>query len=262
MTASGDSSPAASQHSLAQRAEEAAHAAHRHVGDGLGVHLLEDLAILERVARAGRRLRAIRQQPPAAIRRARQIRGVDVQPGAVGGPQAVAGPEVVRMSERQLGGNVAFGQQPLRSVEIGQQRVQQPRALRDARFDGLPLRGRQDERQRIERPGAVGALRIGVDVVGDAVLDDQPARQLERAAHRVGRIVGAQAVDERPPVRAHRALRVGQLVVAVEGPAGSRTARMSFTAHASDFTQIQREREFDVWRFRGGSRLASACDPF
>ena len=86
MTASGASSPAASSMRCAQAAEEAAHAAHRHVGNGLGMHLLEDLAILERVARARRRLRAIREQPPAAIRRARQIRGVDVQPGAVGGP--------------------------------------------------------------------------------------------------------------------------------------------------------------------------------
>ena len=186
MTASGDSSPAASQHAFAQRAEEAAHAPHRHVGNGLGMHLLEDLAILERVARAGGRLRAIREQPPAAIGRARQIRGVDVQPGAVGRPQVVAGPEVVRMSERQLGGHVALGEQPLRPVEIRQQRVQHARALRDARFDGLPLRGRQHERQRIERPGPVGALRVGVDVVGDAVLDDEPARELERAAHRVG----------------------------------------------------------------------------
>ena len=107
-----------------------------------------------------------------------------------------------------------FGEQALRAVEIGQQRVEQPRTLRDARLDGLPLRGRQHERQRIQRPGPVGALRVGVDVVGDAVLDDQPARQLERAAHRVGRFVGAQAVDERPPVRAHRALRSSQLVVA------------------------------------------------
>ena len=86
MTASGDSSPAASSIAFAQRAEEAAHAAHRHVGNGLGMHLLEDLAILERVARAGRRLGAIREQPPAAIGRARQVRGIDVQPGAVGGP--------------------------------------------------------------------------------------------------------------------------------------------------------------------------------
>ena len=73
------------EHAFAQRAEESAHAAHRHVGNGLGVHLLEDLAILERVARARWRLRAIREQPPAAVRRARQVRGVEVQPGAVGG---------------------------------------------------------------------------------------------------------------------------------------------------------------------------------
>ena len=153
------------------------------------------------------------------------------------------------MAERQLGGDVALGQQPLRPIEIGQQRVQQPRALRDARFDGLPLRGRQHERQRIQRPGTIGALRVGVDVVGDAVLDDEPARELERAAHGVGRIVGAQAVDERPPVRAHRALRVGQLVVSLEVRRLENRAHI-IADHASDFTQIEREREFDVWRIR------------
>ena len=72
-------------------------------GMASGMHLLEDLAILERVARARGRLRAIGEQPPAAIRRARQVRGVDVQPGAIGGLQVLAGPEVVRMAEGKLG---------------------------------------------------------------------------------------------------------------------------------------------------------------
>ena len=151
------------------------------------------------------------------------------------------------MAERQLGRDVTFGQQPLRAIEVGQQRVQQPRALRDAGFDGLPFGGRQHERQRIQRPGPIGALRVGVDVVGDAVLDDEPARQLERAAHGVGRIVGAQPVDERPPVRAHRALRIVQLVVALQVRRFENRAHV-ICSHASDFTQVQREREFDVWR--------------
>ena len=133
------------------------------------------------------------------------------------------------MAERQLGGHVPFGEQPLRTVQVRQQRIQQARALRDARLDGLPLGRRQHERQRIERPGTIGALRIGVHVVGDAVLDDEPARELERAAHGVGRFVGAQAVDERPPVRAHRTLRIVQLVVA------SQVGGFENCAHLTDF---------------------------
>ena len=136
------------------------------------------------------------------------------------------------MAERQLGRDVTLGQQPLRAVEVGQQRIQQPRALRDAGLDGLPLGGRQHERQRIQRPGPVGALRVGVDVVGDAVLDDQPARELERAAHGVGRFVGAQTVDERPPVRAHRALRIVQLVVSSQVGRFENRAHLTTCRHA------------------------------
>ena len=118
------------------------------------------------------------------------------------GLQIMAGPEEVRMAEGQLGRNDA-----LRPAGAAGRR--DPRAAHSAAVArcatpasmALPLRGGQHERQRIQRPGTVGALRIGVDVVGDAVLDDEPARQLERAADRVGRIVGAQPVDERPPVR-------------------------------------------------------------
>ncbi len=206
MTASGSSSSPRAQQRGAQPAEEAAHAPHRHVADGFGMHLLEDLAVLERVARARGRLRAIGQQPPAPVGRARQVRGVHVQPGAVERPQALAGPQVVRVAERQLGRHVTFGQQALRTVQVGEQRVQQPRALRDAGLDDLPLGGRQHEGQRVQGPGPIRALRIRVHVVGDAVFDDEPARQLQRTAYRIGRFVGAQPVDERPPVRAHRAL--------------------------------------------------------
>ena len=181
------------------------------------MHLLEDLAILERVARARRRLRAIGEQPPAAVGRARQVGGVDVQPGAVGGPQVVAGPEVVRMAERQLGRDVPFGEQALRAVEIRQQRIEQARALRDAGFDGLPFGGRQHERQRIERPGTIGALRVGVDVVGDAVLDDEPARELERAAHRVGRSSARRRSMSGRQCGRIAPWRIVQLVVASQG---------------------------------------------
>ena len=118
------------------------------------------------------------------------------------------------MSERQFRRHQAFGDEPLWPVKIREQRLQSARALRHAAFNLAPLILRDDKRQRIERPRTVRSLRIGVDVVGDAVLDDQPPRQLERAPRDLRRLVGAQAFDEPAPMRAHRPVLIQKLIIA------------------------------------------------
>ena len=67
---------------------------------------------------------------------------------------AVARPEKVRMTERQLRRHDAFGEQPLRSVEIRPASASSSRArcARPASMS-LPFVGSQQQRQRIERPG-------------------------------------------------------------------------------------------------------------
>ena len=83
-TASGLSpAPTSASSLLAQRGEEAAHAPHAQVADRIRQHLLDDLAVLERIAGTRGRLRAIGQHPPAPVGRARQIGRVQMQPGAV-----------------------------------------------------------------------------------------------------------------------------------------------------------------------------------
>ncbi len=154
----------------AQGCEEAAQFSDVQVADRVGQHLLDDLAILQRIAGAGRGLSAIGQHPPAAIRRARQIHRVDVQPGASRGHHAMRRPEEIGMTEGQFGRHHAFGNQPLRTIQIGEQGIQHARALRHALFDLAPLRGTDHQRQRVQGPGAVGALGVGVHIVGDAVL--------------------------------------------------------------------------------------------
>ncbi len=179
----------------------------------LGKDARDDLPVLERIARTGRRLRAIAEHPPAPVGRAREIDGVDVQPRAAGRAARRGRPQEVRMTERQLRRNDALREQLLRAVEIGEQRIEQLRPLRDARLDPPPLARRNEERQEIERPRTIAALRIGVDVVGDAVLDDEPARKLDAAARGIGPI-DPQPLDQRAPVRADVALVIEQLVVA------------------------------------------------
>jgi hypothetical protein len=119
------------------------------------------------------------------------------------------------MAERDLGREPALREQLLPAVQIAQHSVQQARALRDARLDPPPLRRAQDERQGIENPRAIPALRVGVYIVGDAVLDDHAPREFGGAPRSL-RVVLEHAVDERLPVIADAAFAVQQLVEAAD----------------------------------------------
>ncbi len=145
----------------------------------------------------------------------------------------MARPEKVGVSERQFRGNRTVRQQLLRSVDIRQQRVEEPRPLRDAEFDLAPFGSGQQDRQRIEHPGAIASLWIGVDIVGYAVFHDQTARQFDAAAHGIGAFA-RQGVDQRTPVRAHVPRTVEQLVVAV------RIAQIGFKARVDHHSDANR----------------------
>ena len=117
------------------------------------------------------------------------------------------------MTERYLRGECPLREPLLPTVQIGEHRVQQSSALRDSRLDPLPLRGAQQERQRIENPRTISSLGVGVHVVSDAVLDDHAARELGGAPRRPC-IVLEDTVDERLPVIANAARAVQELVEA------------------------------------------------
>ena len=89
-----------------------------------------------------------------------------------------------------------------------------PYSLSDAGFDGRPLACGDHERHRIERPRAIAALGIGVDVVGNAVLDDESAGEIDVATRSFGarRI---DALDQAAPVRSNFAVRRDQFVVSL-----------------------------------------------
>ena len=86
--------------------------------------------------------------------------------------------------------------------------------MRDSFLNRAPLLLREYERQRVESPRAVRALRIGIDVIGNAVLDDQAPREFQRTARRIVRLVEAQTLQESQPMRAHCAVAIQKLVVA------------------------------------------------
>ena len=152
--------PVAARRPVAQRGaqgvEERRQVLHRQLAEHLREDARDDEPILERVARARGRLRAVVDDPPAAVGRARQVGGVLQQVTAAGRPQALGGREKAAMAEDHLRRDRAALQQRLRAVEIAEDAVEQVGALRDAGADRLPLVGRQDERES-GRPPTAGA---------------------------------------------------------------------------------------------------------
>jgi len=148
------------------------------------------------------------------------------------------------MSERDLRGQRALCKQLLRPIQIREHRVQERRALRDACLDVLPLLRRQEIRQRIEDPGAVPALRVGVHVIRDAVLDDHAPRELGGAAGGA-RIVLENAVDQRAPVIAHAAVPVQQLVVATRIAAVALESRIAHRLGGSRRSKVKGNSSLD-----------------
>ena len=105
----------------------------------VGQHARDDGAVLERVADAGRRLRAGADDPPFAVGAAREVERDEVQEDAAGGTDAVAGAQEPGMPEDQRRRQQAVAQQRLRAVDVGGDGVQQPRALPQAAVEPLPL---------------------------------------------------------------------------------------------------------------------------
>ena len=60
------------------------------------------------------------------------------------------------------------------AVAVGENLVQQRRALDQAGFERAPFVRRDDERNRVELPRTLHAARVAIDVVGDALFVDEP----------------------------------------------------------------------------------------
>ena len=186
----------------------------------------------------------------------------------------------IRLREHQRRRKPARADEFLRAVAVGENAVQQRRALDQAGFERAPFVRRDDERNRVELPRAFHAARVAINIVGDALFVDEPSAGV-RAAIQFRR-------PEAPPARrtsSRNAARLGHLPPRThQTPArsvGSRTAsrrggaafsaapaspvrmdcdwnicgwsRLSLLFSASDIAQIQRKRKVAVqsfWRRR------------
>ena len=193
-------------------------------GDPLGVQIAkqtrkdarDDQPVFDRIACTRGRLGAIGDRPPLAVGGTGQIDRIRKERHAAGQLGAACSALKSAVAQHQRGGNAAVGQQGLRPVNIGQQRVHQAGALRDTGFDLRPLMGRDDHRQPVERPGSRLAFRVGVDVVGQAAVADLALDRSGALANPLGLGV-SQQIDQGSPVRAGLIAGVEHLVEAHRG---------------------------------------------
>ena len=165
---------------LHQGAVGASQALHRHALKGLGEQVRDGQAVFQQIAQAAGRLGALRHHPPMAVGPARQVERGDVQMGAAHRFHAVHGAQVAGVALHQGRGQQALLKQLLRPIDIGHDALQQAHALADAGLNLLPVLRLQNQREQVERPGALRAAFVGIDVVGNAVVADLP-RQAGRA---------------------------------------------------------------------------------
>src|SRR5262245_22272827 len=106
--------------------------------------------------------------------------------------ETAAGPQIGVMAMDDGRRQKSFGKQAVRSIQVGQNRVQQARALLHGLREKMPLFSAYDQRQKIDLPKTVGSLGVGIDIVSYAVLLDGAAdrarapRQLSAARARDG----------------------------------------------------------------------------
>jgi len=113
----------------------------------------------------------------------------------------VHGVQVARVALQQRRGQEAARHQALRAVGILHDVLEQLHALAHAALDLLPGFGPDHQREEVERPGALGLLGLGVDVVGDAVVVHLAA-QVGHAGVEPGQALRAQALHKVGPQEA------------------------------------------------------------
>ncbi len=126
---------------VALRAEEGRQPLNLAAAERLRQAVQEDEAILEGIARARRRLRAIGEHDPLAIGRARQIDAVHVQVDVARDGNPVTRAKKGRVGQRQRRRQQAAAQKPLWAVQIEQDQVEEPGPLNQSLFEAAPFVG-------------------------------------------------------------------------------------------------------------------------
>ena len=118
----------------------------------------------------------------ATVAVANEVRAAHVAPDAVGGVKTPACGEIGRGGFHELARHDAVREDALRVVEVVEEEVERTGALFEAALEHLPLRGRDDPGNHVEREDFFDAVFVAVDV--------------ERAAHVEQRAFGRPLAPE------------------------------------------------------------------
>ena len=187
---------------IAMVAEKRRQALHAEIAEEFRKRLADDDAVFESVAEPGRRIGVAGVHGPRPVGHPRDVHRVEVNVHAAGRGDALECPQILRMAEDQVGRHDAVPQQTLLAVDIVQDRVCQPGALRRGRFDDRPVVGTDDKRGNVELPEPIESRRFVIRVVRDAVFADHPRGRLDAMTVFVGPHRG-KGCREALPVRAH-----------------------------------------------------------
>ena len=197
----------------------------------------------ERIAGTRGRLRPVGVDQELTRRRPADVASVQEQLVATRCRDAAGRPDVAGVGEQQLRRQHAAGDRAPQAVEVGQHGVQQPRALHQAGFQRVPVRGGDHQWQRVELPGPrhPGAVAVGdriavvIDLdVGDAVVVDEAAHHRPKAVEAVAATV-AHTVGQLLPGRPDIPCRVDEFVVA-----GSRAGTVGWTSKSTCWARMVR----------------------
>ncbi len=120
------------------------------------------------------------------------------------------------MPEHQFRRQQTFLDQALRAIQIGQHSIEQARTLGDTGRQVLPLVKGQHMGQQVQFPWAVGAFRVGVDVVGHAVFLDLPGQQ-RLTLGQLRRGAALQVIEQASPMGTHYTAVVQQFMISARG---------------------------------------------
>jgi hypothetical protein len=196
----------------AQALEEAGEALDRQGPVDFGQRARHGEAVLQRIARARRRLRPVTEHPPAPVRAAADVDGVVEEVGAAARLDADHGPEEVGRAGEGRGRQEPVADEIAGTEQVAQHHVEQFGALGEPGRQARPFLRRDDEGDMGQRPGALAVLRVVVDAVEHAGVA-QVALGAGKALVELARADIGEAGEDRLPVLARLAALVEDLVI-------------------------------------------------